>query len=70
MKIMNLGLDFPESRLLATSAQAVVGRAMNINNRLMTGVEKMSDNVARGLLRVTIRAVNAKEEVAQESFNV
>ena len=67
---MNLGLDFPESRLLAGSAQAVVGRAMNINNRLMTGVEKMSDNVARGLLRVAIRAVDGKEEVAQESFNV
>ena len=69
-KIMNLGLDFPESRLLAGSAQAIVGRAMNINSRLMSGVEKMSDNVARGLLRVAMRAVNAKEEVAQESFNV
>jgi hypothetical protein len=36
----------------------------------MNGVEKMSDNIARGLLRVAIRAVDGKEEVAQESFNV
>ena len=69
-KILNLGFDFAENRVVASAAQAVVGRAFNINGRLLQGVEKMSDNVARGLLRVAIRAVNAKEEVAQESFNV
>jgi hypothetical protein len=61
---------YNEERILASSSQAVVGRAANLNFRLMNGVEKMSDNIARGLLRVAIRAVDGKEEVAQESFNV
>lgn len=61
---------YNEEHILASSSQAVVGRAANLNFSLMNGVEKMSDNIARGLLRVAIRAVDGKEEVAQESFNV
>ena len=61
---------FKEDIYTASASQIVVGRAANLNFRFMKGVEKMSDNVARGLLRVAIRAVDGKEEVAQESFNV
>jgi hypothetical protein len=61
---------FKEDINTAFASQIVVGRAANLNFRFMKGVEKMSDNVARGLLRVAIRAVDGKEEVAQESFNV
>ena len=61
---------YQENRYAGSAAQVVVGRATNMNFSFMKGVEKLSDNVARGLLRVAIRAVNGKEEVAQESFNV
>lgn len=68
--ILSVGVGAFETNLLSTATQSVTARAYNINGRLLQGVEKMSDNVARGLLRVALRAVNGKEEVAQESFNV